>query len=280
MTQPRTHSDSLAVFSGIVLIALTVAVAPVAGATTTSVVISPANTDIEVGETTTVSVVVDQVDGGVGAWAGTLNVTGDSAIKIRGVQLHGDPGLRTVNISDSNESVYFDGALADTNQSGSVAIVSVTLEATATGESGLDLTMEAVGDERGNSYTITETVDGQVTVGNPVNGNDSTGESKSGSQETSNEADSSSTGTATLTPASAASPSQDTKTATGTITASGATDASTPPTKTTSQSARESDPESGSESAKTTKTDAPGFTVLATCVGILYFAVAIGQRRE
>lgn len=147
-------------------IILGVIVAPVGAATTTSIEINPRSTDLAIGETTTIEIVVGQVDGGVGAWAGTVNLSNGEIGEITQVTLHGNPDFKTVDISPSNDSVYFDSALANTTQTGSVAIVSVTIRGTANGKSKIRLNIDALGDELGNSYTIIGSSDGTLTVGN------------------------------------------------------------------------------------------------------------------
>lgn len=152
----------------VVASAVTGAIAiPAVAAGATDVSIAPQQPTLSTGEKVTVNVVVENADNGVGAWSGTVNVTSGDVADITAANLQGNPSdaVSTVDIASDNNSVYFDAALADTNDTGAVDIVSITLTATGEGETALDLSMSALGDEQGSSYTIDTVADGSLTAG-------------------------------------------------------------------------------------------------------------------
>lgn len=160
--------DSRFVGGTVVLIAVVLAggVPTAVAAGSTGVAVTPAETTAATGDQVNVDIVVDDADGGVGAWEATVNLTDGTVADIVDVRLHGNPELRTVKIADDDDSVYFDSALADTNDTGRVAIATITIAVTDSGRTPVDLRVEALGDEQGESYSITRTVDGTVGTRN------------------------------------------------------------------------------------------------------------------
>ncbi|AZH25271.1 hypothetical protein [Haloplanus aerogenes] len=145
--------------AAVVLVTLVVAVATVGAAGATTVRLSSAD-DVSVSETTTVDVVVNDADSGVGAYNVTVALTNPSIASITDVELLGNPSDRTSRVERAADgsSVTMVAALMDTADTGTVTIARVTLRADGTGSTGLDLTVAALGDERGDSYTVgTET---------------------------------------------------------------------------------------------------------------------------
>lgn len=147
-----------------VLVLLTaVTTASAAGETTVRLA---AEDRVTVSGTTTVDVVVDAADGGVGAYNVTLAVADPATAEITGIELHGDPAEETARtaVAADGSSATAVAALADTNDTGSVPIVTVTLRGVEAGATDLDLTVTALGDERGHSYT-TDARGAELTVG-------------------------------------------------------------------------------------------------------------------
>ncbi|MFB6228254.1 MAG: CARDB domain-containing protein, partial [Halobacteriales archaeon] len=137
----------------------------------TAVSLSPDSTQVDVSNTTTFDVVVESADGGVGAHTTEVSLTDSSVAEITDVQLAGGPGLSDVSRASDNSSVSIDAGLMDTADTGTVTIASITVEGLADGTTGLNLSVSALGDERGIDYTVTDTNDATLTVGSPAAAN-------------------------------------------------------------------------------------------------------------
>ncbi|WP_251343662.1 hypothetical protein [Haloplanus halophilus] len=140
--------------AAVVVVTLLVAAATVGAAGATTVRLAAAD-DVAVSETTTVDVVVDDASGGVGAYNVTVALTDPSIASITNVELLGDPSARTsrVDLAADGSSATMVAALTNTADTGDVTIARVTLRGDGPGSTGLDLTVAALGDERGDSYT-------------------------------------------------------------------------------------------------------------------------------
>jgi hypothetical protein len=136
----------------VVMLLVAVATAGAAGATTVRLA---STDDVPVSETTTVDVVVDDADGGVGAYNVTVALTNPSVASITDVELLGNPSAETsrVDIAGDGSSTTMVAALMDTADTGDVTIAKVTLRGDGPGSTDLELRVAALGDERGNSYT-------------------------------------------------------------------------------------------------------------------------------
>jgi len=128
--------------------------------------LQPESERIDAGETATYDVVVQNVDGGVGAYDFTVSVGDASVASITDVAAQGNPSGETTDISITEDGSSADvmAALADTSDSGSVAIATVTIEGDADGTSDLGLSVDALGTEAGESYDVSETTGASVTV--------------------------------------------------------------------------------------------------------------------
>ena len=131
-----------------------------------SVSLSPTNSEIAVDDTATYDVVVDDADGGVGAYTATVSLDDASIAAITDVELYGDPAEQTsnVDIAGDGSSVAIDAALMDTDDTGEVVVATVTVEGVAAGSADLDVSVTALGDEGGNNYAITGTNGASITV--------------------------------------------------------------------------------------------------------------------
>jgi len=150
----------------IVLSVLAVAV-PASAAGTTAVSLSPSAASVDESNTTTFDVVVENADGGVGAHNFTVSVD-PSVAEITDIQLAGNPSLSDVSFASDNSSVTSASSLADTADTGAVTIATVTVEGTASGTTGVDLTVNALGNESGNDYTVSSVNDATLTVKGPT----------------------------------------------------------------------------------------------------------------
>jgi len=125
-----------------------------AAAGDTTVTLTPSDDRIATGETTTYDVVVSSADGGVGAYELQVEL-GDATVgSITDVEPHGDPGWTDVQIAVDGSDASVTAAGADTAQTGQVTIVSVTVRGTDAGSTGLDLAVDALGDEQGDGYDV------------------------------------------------------------------------------------------------------------------------------
>jgi cytochrome c oxidase assembly protein Cox11 len=129
-----------------------------------TVSVQPADASVDVGDTTTVDVVVDSAAGGVGAYNVTVGLSDSSVASITDVGFSGDPGL-SERIVDTDSTVTVRAALADTDQSGSVTILTVSLEGVADGTTDVTVDVNALGTEEGVNYVVPQATGGTLTVG-------------------------------------------------------------------------------------------------------------------
>ncbi|MEZ3118125.1 hypothetical protein RYH80_19600 [Halobaculum sp. MBLA0147] len=144
----------------------------------TTVRLSPTSGETAVGAETTFSVVVDRTTNGVGAIDATVSV--DSEAQIDGVEVAGDPGTSNVTVSDDGERASIEAALMDTADDGEVTVANVTVTGVEPGDATVDVAVAALGDEAGNSYTVTATPAARLAV---VEGGSDNGEDESDGSE-------------------------------------------------------------------------------------------------
>jgi hypothetical protein len=132
-------------------------------ASATTVQLDASTDRVAVSETTTVRVVVDDVDGGVGAYDLVVGLSDPSVATITDVRLVGDPGLQTVNVSSNGSRARLNAALLDTDDAGTVTIATVTLSGVAPGTTDVSLSVSALGAEDGSRYPV-ESRSASVTV--------------------------------------------------------------------------------------------------------------------
>jgi hypothetical protein len=135
-----------------------------AAAGDTAVEIGPETQTIDAGTTSTVAINVTNADGGVGAYGFTLNTSATDTLTITDVELAGNPAQSNVEIASDGSGVTVSAVFADTADTGSVSIATVTIQGETAGTTDLTLSNLEVGDEDGNPYTITSTGDASVDV--------------------------------------------------------------------------------------------------------------------
>ncbi|EMA50434.1 hypothetical protein C450_15098 [Halococcus salifodinae DSM 8989] len=216
--------------------------ASAAGSTTVS--LSPAEQQIEPGETTTYEVVVENTDGGIGTTDAAVTLDDPSVGTITDLSITGEPANQNVAIADDGSSVdfdaiYFGNALSDDD---SVVIATVTVEGTATGSSDLSLDVAEISDSAGDVYEVTGTDGASLAVG---------------SQETTTETETpTATPTATETETATETSTTETTTETETSTTETTTETETTATETTTETETETDTsEPGTTTATETTTD-------------------------
>jgi hypothetical protein len=139
-----------------------------AAATTASVGFGTDSARLDTDATRTFDVVVDDADGGVGAYNLTVTLADDSLGTLVSVSEPGDtsPAFRDVSYSDDRTSATLRVAGLDTPDTGSVTVATVTVEtANAGGDTTLALDANALGDEAGNAYTVAGVSDLALSVG-------------------------------------------------------------------------------------------------------------------
>jgi hypothetical protein len=129
-----------------------------------TVSVQPADASVDVGDTTTVDVVVDSAAGGVGAYNVEVGLSDPSVASITDVEFGGDPGLTETPV-DTDSTVTARAALADTDQSGAVTILTVTVEGVADGTTDVTVDVNALGTEAGVNYAVPQTTGATLTVG-------------------------------------------------------------------------------------------------------------------
>lgn len=141
----------------------------VAGATNTSITLSPDQETVSVGDTVAVDVIVDDVDNGVNSYSFTTEVSDSDIAEITNVTLQGtsaDDALTSVDFSENRSSVSVSAGVANHTDG---VIATVMLQTTGTGTTELRGDSITVGDSDANSYSIdsvnsaTVTVQGQTT---------------------------------------------------------------------------------------------------------------------
>jgi hypothetical protein len=153
----------------LMLVASVVAPAAMA-APSTGITIQPADDSIDVGETTTFEVVLENANGGVGTYGLTVSLEDAGVGTITGVELGGDPpsSFSDVSISADGSSAEIDAIGAKTADSGPVTVVTVTVEGKAAGQTDLSADVSSVGTEGGVDYTVTGVSGASLTVGDGV----------------------------------------------------------------------------------------------------------------
>ena len=124
----------------------------------------PGSIDLAPGTTTTVDVVVTDIDGGVGAGNVTATVADPGIAEITAASVIGDPGIGGAEVLADGARATAEFALRDGADEPPVRTVELTLRGVRTGTTTLSLSVDSLGDEAGNSYPIASTPDGGVSV--------------------------------------------------------------------------------------------------------------------
>jgi len=146
------------------LLVLTATAAPAVAATDTPVRLVGADESTTVGETTTVDVVVGNVDGGVGAYDLTVAVDDPDVATVVDAAVAGDSGARDVEVAPDGSNASVRAAMLDTDDAGEVTVATVTVAGQSAGSADLTVSVEALGDEEGRAYAVTAERGTSVTV--------------------------------------------------------------------------------------------------------------------
>jgi hypothetical protein len=156
-----------------VLLVVSAASGTVAAAGDTTVSVTAADATLAPGETTTVTIVVDNADGGVATAQFAAALTDPSVATITDVDFGTNPLLSEDPIfAADGSSVQVGYTLDDTADTGAVTVATVTIEATAAGTTDIVLQdppdiangLLTFGDESGTAYTITSLGSDTITV--------------------------------------------------------------------------------------------------------------------
>lgn len=230
----------------------------VSAAGTTALSVTPGEEGIGIGEETDFDIVVEDASGGVGAFELTVNLSTAGVATIEDVALEGDPELERVDIASDGSSVHLAAALMDTDDTGAVTIVVVTLSGASDGATEVGISPIALGDEAGNDYAVSDVNNGSLTVG-------STGTSKAGGTPTV---------TTTAQTAEAATP-----TVTATVGSSPTSSSGThSPTSSSTSNPNAGDASATAETASPTTAFTPGFGFIIAALGILLAALLAIRR--
>jgi hypothetical protein len=134
------------------------------GATNQTVSLTPSEQNISVNESATLDLEVASVTNGVGAYDFSISVTNSSQARIAEIGLGGDPGITDISLADDGSSVTAFAVGADTADTGTVSIATVTLVGVNPGTVNVTPTVRDIGDENGNSLTIADVSGASVTV--------------------------------------------------------------------------------------------------------------------
>lgn len=135
-----------------------------AGAGTTTVRLTPDERTVTESGTTTFAVVVDDADGGVGAYALRVDLDEPSVGTITNATVPGSDRLTDVNVSTDGDAVTIETALLDTTDVGQVTVATVIVRGDAAGRSGVTLSVDVVGDEAGNRYDVASVENASLRV--------------------------------------------------------------------------------------------------------------------
>jgi hypothetical protein len=155
-----THGVATEDDSATAQIEITAQPAPPAGETTVS--LEPADQTSAIGLTTTYDVVVDNAAGGVGAAEIRVTVDDANVATITGASLTDADAIEDVEVADDGTFVDLEYAFADTADTGSVTVATVTVEGADEGATSL-----SVGSTDGNGDVLVfdEDGDGYDVVG-------------------------------------------------------------------------------------------------------------------
>jgi PKD repeat protein len=135
----------------------------------TDVSLSPSEDLVAVNGSTTFDVVVEDADGGVGAYSLSVSLSDSAAASITNVSVD-EGALTDVQVAGDGSTASVDAALLDTEQNGSVTVATVTVAGDAEGSSDVELDVESLGTESGAAYDVTGTNGATLSVSELVVG--------------------------------------------------------------------------------------------------------------
>lgn len=156
----------VAVFGALLLVvAPTGVTVGAASSGTTDVMLSPLDDPVEPGDTVTYDIVVESASGGVGSFNVTVASNDTDVASIEDVTFADRPTF--TRDEGSGDTVVLTATGMDTLDSGPVTIATVTVVTEAPGKAQLSVSVTALGDEDGQSYTVSNTQGRTLVVGSP-----------------------------------------------------------------------------------------------------------------
>ena len=268
MNLNETRRKMVVVTVGILVVFSVAVPSIVSAAGESELVVTPATNTVTAGQTTTVDVVVDRASGGVGAAEMRVAVDDPDVVSITDVTVRGEPGLTNVTSADDGSWIDVAYATANTDDSGSVTVLTVTVEGEKEGTTGLSILPRADNDavvaydETGDGYDLLSVGETTITVRDTGDDGDSDDTGADGDSAESTEEPTRSTATTTPTPPS-------------TQTTADERESESPSTAT--QSTTSTDGTATVAGDEVTQTSAPGFGVVLTVVA-LAVTLLLGRR--
>ena len=115
--------------------------------------LSPGAGDVATDGSTELAVVVSSAEGGVGAVELDLSVADPDVARIASVELIGAPRFERAEVNGNGRTASVSAAGLETSAS-ATTLVGVTVEGRSTGTTELELSVDALGDEAGDSYDV------------------------------------------------------------------------------------------------------------------------------
>ena len=157
----HNHTFRVGLVTILLICLVGIGVSSAAAAGTTDVEVTPATQTIDAGTTTTANVTVSNASGGVGAYNFSLSTDNAGTVSITNVQA---VGQASTSISNDGSVLTADAFGADTADTGSVTIATITILGTGVGQSSLSLSVNSLGDESGTNYAIESATDANISV--------------------------------------------------------------------------------------------------------------------
>lgn len=146
------------------------AIAGVAG--TTDVRVEPERTTVNTGETVTMALFVTDAANGVGAFDVTATVEDGAVAIVEEINVVGEPAFVDEAYENENASVRITASGLNTSDRGSVSILEVRLRARSPGQTDLNVSVTALGDEDGSEYEVQSVRSGRLDVEQSADGTD------------------------------------------------------------------------------------------------------------
>ncbi|MDS0261034.1 hypothetical protein NDI56_16665 [Haloarcula sp. S1CR25-12] len=157
-------SGSVTDLMGAVMVCTVVMVSAgvVSAAGPTAVDLGPTDERVSAGTTVDYEVVVANASRGVGSVDATVAVNDSSVATIENITYRGNPSY--ANQPAGGKSADLSATGMDTLDSGRVQVATVTVRSETAGTVAVSITVSALGDENGSSYSVTETQGRTLTV--------------------------------------------------------------------------------------------------------------------
>ena len=139
----------------VVLSIISVIIGGAAASGTTPVALSPYDGPAEPGTTIEYEIVVENATGGVGSVNATVATNDTSVVRIENISTRREATFTRSDVAADQATLAATGM--DTLDSGPVTVATVTVVTDDPGYAALSLSVTALGDEEGRSYTVSET---------------------------------------------------------------------------------------------------------------------------